>query len=54
MEYEISDRPDHVMVDEDDSKLVKDRIGKRRLPLVAAEDHPAYWDRALHIPEQED
>lgn len=54
MEYEISDRPDHLLVDEDDSKLVKDQIGLRKMPLVSPEDHPEYWDRALHIPEQED
>lgn len=53
MEFEMSDKPDHLAADEDDSETIKDHIALRNQSSVSPEDYPDLKDRALHIPNEE-
>lgn len=53
MEFEMSDRPDHLTAEQDDSETIKDHIALGNQSSVSLNDDPDLKDRALHIPEEE-
>ena len=54
MEFEISDKPDHLPAQEDDAETIKDNFAERNRPSVLTDDYPGRTDFALHIPEEGD
>ncbi|WP_162835547.1 hypothetical protein [Croceibacterium mercuriale] len=47
----MSDKPDHLAADKDDSKTIKDHKALENQSSVSPEDYPDLKDRGLHIPK---
>ena len=54
MEFEISDKPDNPVPQDDDVHVITDHYASRDGSSVCPQDYPDLEDRALYIPDEGD